>query len=413
MTERAESPGLLDGVRVVDLTTVVTGPYATLILADMGADVIKIESPEGGDITRHSPPTRSPGMGQLFLHSNRNKRSVALDLKHPEGRSALLALAERADVLVYNLRPEAMTRLKLDYEDLKAINPQIIYVGSLGFSQRGRYGGRPAYDDVIQGMAGLPWLAGRASGQEPRYAPNANADWTAALHLAIAVLGALYRRKCTGRGQRVDVPMFENVVHTLLAEHLEGETFIPARGAIGHARSLSRERRPYRTKDGYLCTLVYNDKQWRSFFKMIGQPERFDADARFSSQMNRIKNIDVVYGFLSEVLQTRTTEEWIRLFMEHDLPVGPMNSLDDVLHDPHLADIGYFKQVEHPTEGTLRTMHYPTEFSETPVSSRRPAPRLGEHTVELLAEAGYDQSRIDELIAKGIAISPLPAAARG
>lgn len=401
----ADRHGSLSGVRVLDMTTVLMGPYATLVLADLGAEVIKIESLEG-DISRQSHPARSPGMGHSFLNNNRNKRSVALNLKHPEGRAALLALGKRADVFVYNVRPQAMTRLNLGYEDFKAINPQIIYVGAVGFGQRGRYSGHPAYDDLIQGMVGLPWLAGQASGQEPRYAPNAYADKSCALHLAIALLAALYHRKCTGRGQRVEVPMFENMVHTLLGEHLEGETFIPARGPIGHRRTLSRERRPYRTQDGYLCTMVYNDKQWRSFFEMIGQPERFETDARFSSQVNRFKNIDAVYGFLSEVLQTRTTQEWIRLFMEHDLPVGPMNSLDDVLHDPHLEDVGGFRQFEHPTEGTLRTMHYPTEFSETPVHSSYPAPRLGEHTVEMLAEAGYDRSRIDALIAQGIAVSP-------
>jgi crotonobetainyl-CoA:carnitine CoA-transferase CaiB-like acyl-CoA transferase len=402
---QAAQAGALSDVRVLDMSTVLMGPCATQILADLGADVIKIESLDG-DISRQSYPTRSPRMGHSFLNNNRNKRSVALNLKHAEGRAALLALCERADVLVYNARPQAMKRLKLGYEDLKSINPQIIYVGAVGFSEYGRYKGLPAYDDLIQGMVGVPWLSGQASGREPRYAPIAYADKTCAVHLALGVLAALYHRKCTGRGQRVDVPMFEHMVQTLLGEHLEGETFIPARGHIGHRRTLSLERRPYRTKDGYLCTMVYNDKQWRSFFEMIGQPERFEADARFSNQVNRFKNIDAVYGFLSDMLQTRTTEEWLRLFREYDLPVGPMNSLDDVLHDPHLADVGYFKEIAHPTEGTLRTINYPTEFSETPVCSKYPAPRLGEHTVELLTEVGYDRSSIDALIAKGIAAVP-------
>ena len=405
MENQTGRAGALSGVRVLDMSTVLMGPSATQILADLGADVVKIESLEG-DISRQSYPARSSGMGHSFLNNNRNKRSVALNLKHPEGRAALLALCKRADAFVYNFRPQAMARLKLGYEDLKAVNPQVIYVGAVGFGERGRYQGMPAYDDLIQGMVGVPWLSGQASGREPRYAPSAYADRTCGLHLAVSLLAALYHRKCTGRGQRVDVPMFELMVHAVLGEHLEGETFVPARGPIGHRRTLSLERRPYRTKDGYLCTMVYNDKQWRSFFEMIGEPERFEADARFSSQVNRFKNIDAVYGFLSEVLETRTTEEWLRLFREHDLPVGPMNSLDDVLHDPHLADVGYFKEVEHPTEGTLRTVHYPAEFSETPVSSTYPAPRLGEHTVELLAEAGYDRSSIDALIARGIAAVP-------
>ena len=402
---KTTNPGPLNGVRILDMTTVLMGPYATLILADLGADILKVESPEG-DISRQSTPARTPGMGHAFLNGNRNKRSVALNLKKPEGREALLALAKTVDVFLYNVRQQAMKRLKLAYEDLSAVNPQIIYVGGIGFSSRGRYGGRAAYDDVIQGMAGVPWMAAKASGQIPRYAPNAYADRVSSLHIANAITAALYYRKCTGKGQRVDVQMYENMVHLLLGEHLEGETFIPARGPMGHPRALAPDRRPYRTKDGHMCTLVYNDRQWRTFFALIGQPEKFDQDQRFSSQINRIKNIDAVYGFLSEVLQTRTTAEWTKLFLEHDLPVGPMQSLDDVLNDPHLADTGYYSVVEHPTEGTLRAMCYPTEFSETPVSNRRPAPLLGEHTAELLAEAGYDQARIDELLAKGAALAP-------
>ena len=396
----------LSGVTIIDMTTVQMGPYATLILADLGANVIKIESPKsGGDISRQSIPARTRGMGQNFLNSNRNKRSVALDLKHPDGRAALLALTKRADVLVYNVRPQAMSRLKLTYADIKAVNPKIIYVGALGFSQRGRYAGRPAFDDLLQGMAGLPWLFGRASGERPRYVPVAYVDRSSALHIVIAVLAALHARKRTRRGQSVDVPMFENLVHSVLGEHMEGETFIPAKGPMGHARTLALEHRPYRTKDGFICTLLNNDKQWRAFFTMIGQPERFDADERFSSRANRNKNNDAVYAFQSEILRTRTTAEWTKLFLEHDLPVGPMNSLQDVLNDTHLADIGYFARIEHPTEGSLRTMYYPTEFSTTPVTSRHPAPHLGEHTEELLAEAGYEQHRIDELIARGIAVA--------
>jgi len=400
--------GPLNGVRVLDMTSVQMGPYSTLILADLGAEIIKIESPAGdGDISRHSVPTRSRGMGQIFLNGNRNKRSVALDLKQPEGRNALLAIARNCDVLVYNVRPQAMTRLKLSYEDLQAVNPQIIYVGAVGFSERGRYGGRPAFDDLIQGMVGLPWLYGRASGLPPRYAPVAYADRTSSLHIVIAVVSALYHRKSTGQGQRVDVPMFENLVHSVIGEHLEGETFIPARGPMGHARTLSPKHRPYPTKDGHLCTFVQNDKQWRSFFKMIGQPELIE-DPRFSSQLNRSKNMDAVYALQTEALQKRTTREWVQLFTEHDLPVSPMNSPEDVLNDAHLADLGYFKTIEHPTEGTLRAMYYPTEFSKTPVTNRYPAPHMGQHTEEVLREAGYDQAAIDAIVAKGAAVTPKP-----
>jgi len=304
-----------------------------------------------------------------------------------------------------------MVRLKLGYYDVKAVNPQIVYVGAMGFGPRGRYAGRPAYDDMVQGMAGLPAFAARASGGEPRYSPSAYADRLGAVFVSNAVLGALYHRKATGQGQRVDVPMFEHVVYALLGEHLAGETFVPARGPMGHGRSMARDRRPYRTKDGYLCTLIYNDRHWRAFFEMIGVPERYESDARFSSHSSRMRNLDVVFGYLSAVLQTRTTAEWTRLFMERDLPVAPMNDPEQVIADPHLADTGFFRQFEHPTEGISRTMQLPVDYSGTPLTTRYPAPCLGEHTVELLTEGGYDRKRIDELLARGIAIAAPPAAA--
>ncbi len=404
-TNEVRGHGALTGVRVLDMTTVQMGPVATAILADLGADVVKIESPEG-DISRNSVPSQSPGMGHSFLGINRNKRSVSLDLKQPEGKRALLALLPRTDVLVYNVRPQAMARLKLSYEDVKAVNERIVYVGALGFSQRGRYAGRPAYDTMLQGMMGIPWMWQRASGQAPRYAPFSYCDQSSALHVVIAILSALYSRSVTGRGQRVDVPMFENLVHVLLGEHLAGETFVPPKGPVGYHRQLASDRRPYQTEDGYICPFVYNDKQWRSFLTMIGQAEKFENDARFSSHRNRVSNFDAVYGFLAEVIRTRTSAEWMRLFTEHDLPIAPMNSLEDVLHDPHLADIGYFQKQEHPSEGTLRRTCYPTEFYGTPSANVQPAPRLGEHTGELLAEAGYTQVEIDKLIAAGAAACP-------
>ncbi len=396
------SHGPLAGVRVLDMTTVQMGPLSTAILADMGADVVKVESPEG-DISRNSVPFQSPGMGHSFLGINRNKRSVSLDLKQPEGKRALLALIPKADVLVYNVRPKAMARLGLSYEDVSAVNERIVYVGAFGFSERGRYAGRPAYDTMLQGMLGIPWMWQRASGEMPRYAPFSYCDQSSALHVVIAIVTALFSRSVTGRGQRVDVPMFENLTHVLFGEHLAGEVFVPPKGPVGYYRQMSRDRRPYQTKDGYICPFVYNDKQWRSFLTMIGQPEKFEKDERFSSHRNRVAGPDVVNGFLAEVIQTRTSAEWMRLFSEHDLPIAPMNSLEDLLHDPHLADIGYFQTAEHPTEGTLRRTCYPTEFFETPSANVRPAPRLGEHTGELLAEAGFTQAEIDSMSATGAA----------
>ncbi len=394
--------GPLTGVRILDLTTVVMGPYATQILADFGADVVKVE-PAEGDIMRFAGPMRNAGMGHVFLNTNRNKRSIVLDLKNPAGREAALLLAKSADVLVYNIRPQAMARLKLSYEEVKAVNPRIIYVGAFGYSQNGPYAARPAYDDLIQAAAGVPWLMQMSGADQPRYVPSTYADRTVGLHVANAVSAALYSRERTGLGQRVDVPMFESLLQTLLGEHLSGRTFAPPLPGEGYARVISKERRPYRTKDGWVCVLVYNDKQWRNFFDLIGKPEMYEGDARFSSQTARIASIDSVYEYLGAQMAERTTAEWLAGFEKYDIPAAPMNTLADVFADPHLAATGYFGQVDHPSEGRLTSMKTPSEWSESKTEYRHHAPRLGEHTREILREAGYDDAAVEALIAAGAA----------
>jgi crotonobetainyl-CoA:carnitine CoA-transferase CaiB-like acyl-CoA transferase len=396
--------GPLDGVRVLDLTTVVMGPYATQILADFGADVIKVEPPEG-DITRDNAPMRSRRMGHIFLNANRNKRSVALDLKAPAGREACLAIAKTADVCVYNIRPQAMARLRLAYEDLRAANPRIIYVGAFGYSQRGPYAAKPAYDDLIQGAAGLPWLGKEAGAETPRYVPVVLADRSVGLHIVNAVCAALYHREKTGRGQRVDVPMFESLLQTVLGEHLGGYTYLPQAGEPGYRRMLAKERRPYETKDGYVCVLVYNDKQWRAFFDIIGRPE-LAADPRYATHEARSRDFAVGYALIAEEMRKRGTAEWIAALEALDIPVQRMNSLDDIVADPHLAAIGYFQEVEHPTEGRLRAMAVPSEWSDSAPGYRRPAPRFGEHTREILREAGLADADIDAMVAAGAAFAP-------
>lgn len=418
MTEQAQrasdsngkvSTGPLAGLRVLDMTTVQMGPLATTVLADLGADVLKIESPEG-DISRDSSPARSPKMGHSFLAINRNKRSVVLDLKREDARHALLTLCRRSDVLVFNVRPRAMARLRLSYEDVSLVNPRLIYVSAVGFGERGRYAGRPAYDNVLQGMIGVPWMVRESGGVEPRYTPFSYADQSSALHVVIGVLAALAARERTGRGQRVEVPMFENMVHVLMGEHLAGASFDPPLAPVGYRRQMARHRRPLPTSDGYICPLIYNDKHWRSFLTAIGQPEKFDNDSRFSSYANRERNFETVFSFLCEVLATRSTAEWTQLFREHDLPAGPMNSLQDVLDDPHLKDVGYFRFTDHPTEGRLRTTCYPTTFSDTPTANLRPPPNLGEHTVEVLSEVGLSAAAIETLLATGAASGAATAA---
>jgi len=394
-------PGPLDGVRVLDLTTVVMGPYATQILADFGADVVKVEPPEG-DVMRHAAPMRSRGMGHIFLNANRNKRSIVLDLKNGAARDACLALAKGSDVLVYNIRPQAMARLKLSYEEVSAANPRILYVGAFGYSQRGPYAAKAAYDDLIQGAAGMPWLSKESGAETPRYAPATIADRSVGLHVVNAVCAALYRREKTGKGQRVDVPMFESLLQTVLGEHMGGYTFEPQTGDPGYARMLAKERRPYETQDGYVCVLVYNDKQWRAFFELIGRPELL-KDPRFATQEARSRDFEAAYALVAAEMAQRTTRECISMLERADIPVQRMNSLKDIVDDPHLAAIGYFRQVEHPSEGRIKSMAVPSEWSESKPEYRRHAPRLGEHTREVLREAGYDASAIEALFASGAA----------
>lgn len=394
-------PGPLDGVRVLDLTSVVMGPYATQILADFGADVVKVEPP-GGDVMRDATPMRSSGMGHIFLNANRNKRSIVLDLKMDAAREACLALAKRSDALVYNIRPQAMARLRLSYEDVSAVNPRIVYVGAFGYSQRGPHAAKAAYDDLIQGAVGLPWLLRESGAETPRYAPLTIADRSVGLHVANAVCAALYRREKTGKGQRVDVPMFESLLQMVLGEHLGGYTFEPRTGEAGYARTLARARRPYETKDGFVCVLVYNDKQWRAFFKLIGSPGLL-ADPRYATQEARSRDFESAYALVAGEMRKRTTAQWIAALEAADIPVQRMNSLADIVADPHLEAIGYFTRIEHPTEGRIRSMAVPSEWSESVPEYRWHAPRLGEHTREVLAEAGFDRAVIERMIASGAA----------
>lgn len=390
----------LDGVRIIDLSSVVMGPFATQLLGDLGADIVKVEPPDG-DILRHIAPMRHPAMGHIFLHHNRNKRSIVLDLKKPEGLSALHKLIKTADVLFYNVRPQAMKRLKLSYEEVAAINPQIIYVGAYGFSQRGPYAAQPAYDDLIQGMAAMPSLLHEAGATAPRYAPLAIADRITGLAAVNAVTTALFARSRTGKGQAVEVPMFETVTQMVLADHMGGFTFNPPEGPYGYARMLAPDRAPYQTKDGYMCVLIYNDKHWRAFFRLIGQEDTFSTDTRFSSHEARSRNIAEVYAFAAEQLKLRTNSEWEKLLREADIPSAPMKSVGDLLNDEHLAQIGFFRDTDHPSEGRLREMTMASHWSGADAMPHRPAPRLGEHSAELLREAGYDEADIQRIAAAG------------
>jgi len=390
--------GPLAGVRVLDLTTVILGPFATQILAGLGAEVIKIESPEGDDM-RHVVPMRNPGMGHIYLHLNRGKKSLVLDLKQAKAREALLRLVAGADVFISNMRPQALKRLNLHYEALSARQPRLIYVNCCGFSPRGPSAGRPAYDDLLQGMGGMSWLLQKYTGGEPGYAPVPLADRVTGLHAAYAVCAALYAREKTGRGQSIDVPMLEAITQFILGDHMGGLTFVPPKGEAGYPRLLTPNRRPYRTKDGYLCVLIYNDKQWRSFFAAIGDPEGMERDPRFSTHTNRAESIDEVYAWVAEILRTRTTAEWRELLDKADIPHAPMKSPADILADQELAATGFLRLEDHPSEGRMHVMGTPTEWSETAPDGLTPAPRLGRDSATLLAEAGYSEDEIGALAA--------------
>lgn len=394
--------GPLAGVKIVDLTTVVMGPFATQILAELGADVVKVEPPEG-DNMRFVGPMKSPGMGHLFLHLNRGKRNIVLDLKQPDGQEAMLRLVDGADVLIYNVRPSAMARLGLGYEALAARNPQLIYVGAYGYSQRGPNAGKAAYDDLIQGASGLPWLASRNGSQAPAYVPVNMADRLTGLHVVYAVTAALFQRSRSGKGQSVEVPMLESVAQFVLGDHLAGMSYEPPIGGTGYARL--EHRRPYPTKDGYLCVLVYNDKQWRNFLQAVGRAELI-TDPRFSSHGNRAIHIGEIYTFLSELLSQRTSAEWVALLEAIDIPVAPMNTVADLLTDPHLTRSGFIQTEDHPTEGTLYAPRTPTHWSDTPPVQGRPAARFGEHSEEILRELGFDDDRLSAMRSAGVFRSP-------
>lgn len=400
-------PGPLHGVKIVEMTSVVLGPWACQLLADMGAEVIKIEQPRG-DSNRSLGAANHPGMAALYLTCNRNKRSLVLDLRQPGARDALLALVKDADVFVHNNRPQVMTKLGIDYADMKKVNPRIIFCGAYGYSKKGPYGALGALDDSIQAVSGIAMLNEMVLG-EPRYLPTIVADKTTALTVVYGVLGALFHRERTGEGQELEVPMFETMVHWVMAEHLWGMTFEPPKGKPGYVRLMSHHRKPYRTLDGYIAILPYLDAHWEKFCKLTGRPELI-RDPMFVTLADRVRNIDDTYRITGEIMATRSTGEWLKVFDKSGVPIIVVNSLEDLAKDPHLLETGFWQFVDHPTEGRLRMPSFPVNYSATPASIHRHAPRLGEHTVEVLREAGLSVEQIEALTASGAAMTAEQAA---
>lgn len=372
--------GPLAGVRVVELATMLSGPYAAQMLGDLGAEVVKVEPPEG-DAMRGIGPFRSPGMGAIFLNANRNKKSVTLDLKLEKDAAAFRRLLAEADVFVCNVRPKAMRRLNLDFESLRRINQNLVYVSISGYGPGGPYEERPAYDDLIQAAVGIPSMLAAGGRFDPHYAPIAIADRVAALNAVVAACAALYHRATDGGGQYIEIPMFETVSAFVLSDHLAGQTYDPPLGPTGFTRYVS-VRKPFATADGHISIMIHTDKQWRSFCVLADRQDLLD-DGRFANVTVRTRHLRDFYGAVEEMLATQTTEWWIAGLEQADIPAMPLHSTDDLLEDQHLKATNFFTVADHPTEGRVRVLPTCGIWSKTQPDVRRLAPYLGEHNDEL------------------------------
>ena len=391
-------PQPLAGLCVLDMTSLAMGPLAAQILGDYGADVVKVEPPSG-DAFRDTIPMNSPGMGHAYLQFNRNKRSLAIDLKAPAARDAFTKLIEQADIIVSNVRSSGMRGLGLDYETVAAINPAIIYCAAYGFSERGPYGGRPAADDTIQAISGMASLQGRMTGA-PQFVASVVADKAAGLTLCNAILAAIIHRMKTGRGQFIELSMFEAMVAFVMPEHLAGLTYDPPRGGSGYNRIMNPMRRPFATGDGYLSVLPYTTKQWQRFFRLIGREDLAD-DPDIAVPAKRNARTTELYGLIEQAMPAKTTREWVALLLEADILFGEVLTPEQLVTDPHLDATGLFALVDHPTEGRIRLMNSPVYSSEAPTRLAQLPPTLGQHSREILTDAGLDGAAIDALVASG------------
>jgi crotonobetainyl-CoA:carnitine CoA-transferase CaiB-like acyl-CoA transferase len=376
--QRGGRTGPLAGVRVVDLTAMVMGPYCTQIMADMGADVIKIEPP-AGDNTRYISVGPEPGMAGVFVNVNRGKRSVVLDLRADKDKDVLRGLVEQGDVFIHSMRAKAIAKLGFGYADVAAVNPSIVYTNCYGYGRRGPDSDLTAYDDTIQAECGLAFAQQQLTG-EVGYVGTIMADKVAGMTALYATTMALFHRERTGEGQEVEVGMFETMAAFMLVEHANGAMFSPPLGTAVYPRAVTPNRRPYRTRDGHISALVYNDKQWSAFVDAV-RPEW--AGAQFATLAQRARQIDTVYALLGGTFATRTTQEWLDLLRSLDIPAAPVRTLDELFDNPHLNAVGFFETVD-TRYGPVRFPGPPTWFSRTPGRVAGPAPGLGAHTAEIM-----------------------------
>lgn len=393
----------LSGIRVLDLTSAVVGPYAAKIMADYGADVIKVEGGDGDLIRWIAGPSPTPGMSGKFVHLNRNKRSIALDLKRPEGREVVTRLIAKTDVLLINMRPQPVARLGLDYASVAALNPRLVYCAMTGFGP-GPYRDKPAYDSIIQGGCGLAALNEMYTGV-PRYVPYVVADRTVGLMALNAVMMALFQRERTGKGQSVEVPMFESMASLILSEHLYGATYDPPLSAPGDLRLIDPQARPVPTLDGFVCLTTNTDAQAHALMTVMGLPE-MKTDPRFSTKAARAAHSAEYFQIRADAMSRRTSAEWLVLLEKADIPCMRYNTLDTLAQDPQIIASGLLRRIDHPTEGGMWDLQDTTHLSGYVPGEREPAPRLGQHGEEILREAGYSAAAIEELFEHGTVRRP-------
>jgi crotonobetainyl-CoA:carnitine CoA-transferase CaiB-like acyl-CoA transferase len=392
----------LAGLRVVDASVVVMGPYACQWLADLGADVIKVEAPEG-DSTRHTGPTTEAGMAAIFLGVNRGKQSVVIDLKLPGGQAAMQALLAQADVFVHSMRPQKLAALGLAPEVVRPRYPRLIYTHLTGFNQDGPYGGKPAYDDIIQGLSGGAALM-QAQGGVARYFPTIAADKTSGLVAAMAILAAVVQRQTTGLGSEVEVPMFETMTAFNLVEHFYGDHFEPPLAPPGYPRVLADWRRPYQTTDGHVCMMPYTDVHWRRFFEAAGAPQHA-MDERFGSMGTRTRHIAALYEITAVLVAQQSTAYWLALCERLEIPVARMSQLADLPNDPHLQATGFFESVDDASMGRVRFPGVPVLFDGQRPAVRMP-PRQGADTRSALLQAGVSSEQLTQWIGSGAVVAP-------